>query len=240
MLQACNPLDFGSKPEAAVTTPPPSPPAQVAAVADPLPIAPVMPGGPPMPSRKPTASAGTTAAIPAVVVDPKAVPADAPAGAPPVAAQPAVYISNLNVDADLVAPTVCRKPAELVADHVRRLQTELMIAGLRCEKFAPGIAAKYNAFVRTFSKEMVVQTKTLQTVFRRQYGSGFMRQFDTYVTALANQVSAKSQKTFGYCRSVDALLDAVNAVTPKNLGVFSTTAPVLVRTRHDKACPGGA
>lgn len=228
MLQACNPFDSG-KPEAAVTTPVEQPQTQVVVAAALIPMVPVIPGGPPMPSRKPTAASGTTA----VTVDLKA--ADAPA-----VARPAVYISKLNVDADLVAPTVCRKPAELVADHVRRLQTEVMIAGLRCQKFTPGIAQKYNKFVRTFSKEMVTQTKTLQTVFRRQYGGGFMKQFDMYVTALANQVSAKSQKTYGYCKSVDALLDAVNAVKPKDLGTFSTTAPVLVRTRHDKACPGGA
>lgn len=224
-LQACS--MFGGKPEQAAVTPPAAQPEPVAvAVAEPVVTGPVMPGGPPMPSRKPTAAAGATIATPRPALP--AVPV-AP-GAPRIG--PGVMIQ-----ADSVAPKGCRKPDELAADDVRRLQTELMVAALRCHKDADlKIADKYNAFVRKFSDEMVVQTKTLQVLFKREYGGSHMKQFDIYVTALANEISQRSQRTAGYCKQVAALLDQVNAVKPKEIATFSSQAPMLVRTSLTTAC----
>ncbi|MFA5123110.1 hypothetical protein [Zavarzinia sp.] len=217
-LQACS---GSSKPEAAAT--PAAEPAVVAA-ADPEPVGPIVPGGPPMPSRKPTAASGSTVAVPKPVL-------------PAVAAGAAPVMPGNQIQADTVAPTVCRKTGEGAADDVRRLQTELMVAALKCHRDPSlKIADKYNAFVRKFSNEMVTQTTTLQALFKRQYGSAYMKQFDVYVTALANEISQRSQKTAGYCKIIDGLLDQVNAVAPKDIGNFSGQAPVIVRTSLNKPC----
>ncbi|MCF4164241.1 hypothetical protein L2U69_01105 [Zavarzinia compransoris] len=216
----------GGKPEAAATTPVPAEKPVVTAALEPEVTGPIVPGGPPMPRRKPTAAAGTTGAVPR-----PALPALPVAPGAPRIGPGAVVV------ADSVAPKGCRKPAELTADDVRRLQTEFMVAALRCHKVEGlGIADKYNTFVRTFSKEMVSQTKTLQTLFRREYGGSHMRHFDTYVTALANEVSQRSQRVSGYCEKVAGLLDAVNQVKPKDIGSFSNNAPIIVRTSLTKQC----
>ncbi|PWR23946.1 hypothetical protein [Zavarzinia compransoris] len=224
-LQACS--MFG-KPEQAATAPAagPQPEPVAVAAAEPLVTGPVMPGGPPMPSRKPTAAAGATIAAPRPALP--AVPV-AP-GAPRIG-------PGTQIQADTVAPKGCRKPAELAADDVRRLQTELMVAALRCHKDADlKIADKYNSFVRKFSDEMVAQTKTLQVLFKREYGGSHMKQFDIYVTALANEISQRSQRTPSYCKQVADLLDQVNAVKPKEIATFSSQAPVIVRTSLTTAC----
>lgn len=225
-LQGCS-MFGGGKPEAVVTAPVPAEkPVVVAAVEPELATGPVMPGGPPMPRRKPTAAAGATGAVPRPAMP--ALPV-AP-GAPSIG-------RGATVVADALAPKGCRKPAELTADHVRRLQTEFMVAALRCHKVEGlKIADKYNTFVRTFSKEMVSQTKTLQSLFRREYGGSHLRHFDTYVTALANEVSQRSQRDYAYCQKVADLLDAVNKVKPAEIGSFSTAAPVIVRTSLTKQC----
>lgn len=222
-LQACS---FSSKPESAVTDAKPVEPAPVAVAAVPENIGPIVPGGPPMPSRKPTAAAGATVAVPRPALP--AVPV-AP-GAPRIG-------PGARILADNVAPTVCRKPEEAMADDVRRLQTELMVAALKCHTVQElKIADKYNSFVRKFSDEMVSQTKALQSVFKRQYGSAYMKQFDIYVTALANEISQRSQQTPGYCKQIGDLLDLANAVKPKEIGGFSGQAPLIVRTSLNKPC----
>lgn len=223
-LQACSML--GGKPEvAAVTAPPPAPVAVAPVIPDV--VGPLIAGGPPMPSRKPTAAAGTTVAmsrpaLPALPVAP---------GAPRIG-------PGNQIQADVVAPTICRKPDEVSADDVRRLQTELMVAALRCHKNPDlKIADKYNAFVRKFSPEMVRQTKALQALFKRQFGTAYMKQFDIYVTALANEISQRGGKTVDYCKVADGLLDKVNAVKAEELGTFSATAPVIVRSSlNGKTC----
>lgn len=216
-LQGCS-MFGSSKPEATVTTPPPAPVAVVPAV--PEPVGPLIAGGPPMPSRKPTAAAGATVALTRPAMPSLPVAPGGPRIGP-----------GSQIQADTVAPTICRKPTEISADHVRRLQTELMVAALRCHKDpALKVADKYNAFVRKFSPEMVKQTNALQSLFKRQYGSAYMKQFDIYVTALANEISQRGGKTAGYCKLVDELLDKVNAVKVEELGTFSGTAPVIVRS----------
>lgn len=221
-LQACS---SSSKPEAAVTdVKPAEAPAVVAAVPEDL--GPIMPGGPPMPSRKPTAAAGATVAVPRPALPALPVAPGAPRITP-----------GAQIMADNVAPTVCRKPAEAAADDVRRLQTELMVAALKCHKDPSlKVADKYNTFVRKFSNVMVDHTKSLQSVFKRQFGSAYMKQFDIYVTALANEISQRSQRTAGYCKQIDELLDKANAVKPEEIGGFSGQAPVIVRTSLNKPC----
>ncbi|MDD3446299.1 MAG: hypothetical protein PHS60_12865 [Zavarzinia sp.] len=209
-----------------MTTPAPEAKPVVTAAVEPEVLGPVVPGGPPMPRRKPTAAAGATGAVPRPALPALPVAPGAPRVGP-----------GAIVVADAVAPQGCRKPAEMAADDVRRLQTELMVAALRCHKDEKlKIADKYNAFVRKFSDEMVSQTKTLQVLFRREYGGSHMRRFDTYVTALANEISQRSQRTAGYCQKVADLLDLVNAVKPKEIGTFSGTAPVIVRSSLKNPC----
>ena len=94
-------------------------------------------------------------------------------------------------------PKACQSAAEINAERVRQIQTEFMVAALKCRKDPQaGVLDRYNAFVRKFSPELVKQSNVLQSYFKRQYGAGHLKRYDSYITKLANELSTSLESVF--------------------------------------------
>jgi hypothetical protein len=123
-------------------------------------------------------------------------------------------------------PKACPTVAERDAERLRHLQTELMVAALKCRNNPQAnLTEPYNAFVRKYSDVLLVQSNVLQGYFKRQYGPGYLKKFDTYITQLANEVSRRSQTTPQYCQAVRPLLASVLQVEPARLASFDGKLP---------------
>jgi len=106
----------------------------------------------------------------------------------------------------------CMKPAEAVAEHVRILQTELMVGALKCAR-RPQLAlrAKYNAFVQAYTPQLIGYSEVLKGYFMRQHGPAFRPHMDRHITALANAVSRQSTAMDDYCERIASVGEALLA-----------------------------
>lgn len=103
-----------------------------------------------------------------------------------------------------------RNASERAAVNARLLQTEMMVAALTCD-----LRPQYNRAVRTFQKDLVRHGKVLRKMFRRDHGASAQRRLDKYITQLANDASARSNKDRAtYCRTATALFANVLASGP--------------------------
>jgi hypothetical protein len=134
-------------------------------------------------------------------------------------------------------PKACPTVAERDAERLRHLQTELMVAALKCRNNPQAsLTEPYNAFVRKYSDVLVVQSNVLQGYFKRQYGAAYLKKFDTYITQLANEVSRRSQTTPQYCQSVRPLLASVLEVEPARLASFDGKLPATQTVVQSPKC----
>ena len=121
---------------------------------------------------------------------------------------------SVTISAPAMAASSCPTPAETAAEHVRILQTELMVAALKCRARTDlNLYDKYNTFVRKYTPELVQHGKALTGYFERTYGAGYRQKLDKYITTLANSVSISSDKNAKFCDSLSAEADAVLAGT---------------------------
>ena len=111
----------------------------------------------------------------------------------------------------------CADTQDYGALSVRVLQSDLLVAGLRCRAHG-----KYNSFVRKFAPVLQVHGENLKKFFRTQYGSGSTKKLDVMVTQLANNASNRTGKdTHGYCATVGALFEEVMAIDSDKLAVYA-------------------
>lgn len=103
----------------------------------------------------------------------------------------------------------CYTAVEAGAVGVRQLQTELMVAALKCHNH--GYAPMYNAFVGKFRPNLSRNADVLRAHFSRAYGRDHARRFDTYITSLANEASIRSIRTSDYCASMGPVFDSLLA-----------------------------
>jgi hypothetical protein len=125
-----------------------------------------------------------------------------------------IVIAAVTTAAPALAAPQCPSLAEANAERVRILQTELMVAALKCRARTDlGLFEKYNTFVRTFTPELVEHGKALTSYFQRSYGSIYRQKMDTFITSLANTVSIASDKDPQFCDITSQRADAVLAGT---------------------------
>lgn len=107
--------------------------------------------------------------------------------------------------------------AERRAVEMRRLQSDMVVAALSC-----GMREEYNAATVKFMKEFARQGEALKRLFRRTYGRDRAeRELDRFVTALANEASARSLAHNGnYCVSAGLLFKDIMGLSPKDLAGF--------------------
>ena len=114
------------------------------------------------------------------------------------------------------AGELCLNASEATAERVRLVQTELMVAALKCRADRSlAIDEKYNRFIAAYTPELIAQAAVLKDRFRRRFGAAYQVHLDRYITGLANLVSLRSLDRPGFCQAAaaaaDRLLDAGDA-----------------------------
>jgi hypothetical protein len=117
----------------------------------------------------------------------------------------------------------CFRADELDSKRVRLLQTELMVAALTCRHHGLGFDEKYNSFIRKFDKRLGHHITVLRGHFKREYGSGFERQYDRFATDLANQASQRAQGGGAYCAATVELFDGILTKPEKDLEGYAAS-----------------
>ena len=117
--------------------------------------------------------------------------------------------------AGLTSPAIaqsCIRPAERVAVDFRAVQSHLMVAAIAC-----GRSEEYNLFVRRHQAELGAAHRTVFGVFRRTHGGQAQRQYDVYITNLANAQSQDGiRQGSHFCRDVGPLFQAALAATNRD------------------------
>jgi hypothetical protein len=135
-----------------------------------------------------------------------------------------IVIATVATASPAFAAPQCPSIAEASAERVRVLQTELMVAALKCRgREDLGLFEKYNTFVRKFTPELVEHGKTLTGYFQRSYGNSYRQKMDKYITSLANTVSIASDKDPQFCevssQRADAVLSGAGSVKLASLNI---------------------
>ena len=84
----------------------------------------------------------------------------------------------------------CFTQADVSAAKVRELQTRLMVAALRCRATGVNILASYNNFVGSAKPAIVAANEQLKAHFSAGGPVAGQREYDRYVTTLANAYGA--------------------------------------------------
>lgn len=114
------------------------------------------------------------------------------------------------------ALATCLQPQEQRAVDLRTVQSQLMVAAITCRR-----EDDYNRFVQRFQPDLARAHNVLGQYFRRAHGAAGQRQFDAYITNLANAQSQSALRQGShFCRNQEALwsnaaaLANANAVPP--------------------------
>ncbi|HLG87903.1 MAG TPA: hypothetical protein VKZ79_11995 [Alphaproteobacteria bacterium] len=122
------------------------------------------------------------------------------------------------------ANAACVPTADQKSVGMRALQTELMVAGLKCG------AERWNSFAKQFKTTLKSDADRLQSLFRKTYGRGGAERMNAFVTQLANDASQRSNGTAeaDYCRQENQLFEQVLALTGTELERFSASRALAV------------
>jgi hypothetical protein len=138
-------------------------------------------------------------------------------------------------------PGACQPTPEQASIGIRALQTELMVAGLKCS------AEQWNTFTAQFKTTIKKDADRLQRVFLKAYGRGGATQMNAFVTQLANDASQRSNGSSeaDYCKQEDVLYQKVLALSGEQLERFSAARDLAVPTpvalcKPDPETPAGA
>lgn len=115
----------------------------------------------------------------------------------------------------------CALPLERAALDARVLQSHAMVAALSCRQ-----EPRYNAFAQKFRSELVDHGAALRAFFHRAYGTGARGHLDSFVTGLANRVSAKSlADQLAFCAAAARLFDDLDRIRPEQFTPFAAGQP---------------
>jgi hypothetical protein len=132
--------------------------------------------------------------------------------------------STASKTAQPLAPGECGPTPDQASIGMRALQTELMVAGLKCS------ADQWNSFTAKFKATIKQDADRLQRVFSKTYGKSGASQMNAFVTQLANDASQRSNAfaEADYCKQEDVLFQKVLALTAAELEKFSAKRKVAV------------
>lgn len=118
----------------------------------------------------------------------------------------------------------CQPTPEQASVAIRALQTELMVAGLKCG------AEQWNNFTAKFKTTIKSNADRLQRLFNKTYGKSGPSRMNAFVTQLANDASQRSNRAAeaDYCREEDELFKQVIALTGAELERFSAGRSLAV------------
>jgi hypothetical protein len=124
----------------------------------------------------------------------------------------------------MTANAACVPTADQASVGMRALQTELMVAGIKCS------AERWNSFALQFKTTIKADADRLQSLFRKTYGKGGAERMNAFVTQLANDASQRSNGSAEaeYCRQEGELFEKVLALTGAELERFSASRALAV------------
>jgi hypothetical protein len=129
------------------------------------------------------------------------------------------------VMAGLVVPYAakadCAPPEVVKATQVRQLQTQLMVAALKCSHM-PQHAASYNSFVRSFGSQISESASVLMAHFKRTSPQP-QKSFDKFITQLANDASTYSINTPDFCDGMSTIFASVQSASGSELQTIAAT-----------------
>lgn len=108
-----------------------------------------------------------------------------------------------------IVPQKVKSPSSIqTAKHVRRLQSELMVAALGC-----GHRSQYNAFARSYRSDLKRNGKRLKSHFQSEHA------LNRYVTALANEASMAMAANADYCEQTGLAFDYLLSDAETGMGL---------------------
>src|SRR5579859_4746110 len=118
----------------------------------------------------------------------------------------------------------CKQTPDQASIGMRALQTELMVAGLKCS------ADGWNNFTAKFKTVIKTDADRLQHLFNKTYGKGGATHMNAFVTQLANDASQRSNQMTeaNYCQQEAQLFLKVLAFTGQELERFSVHRDLAV------------
>ncbi|MBF0166748.1 MAG: hypothetical protein HQL45_03880 [Alphaproteobacteria bacterium] len=116
----------------------------------------------------------------------------------------------------------CVGPEVVKATQVRQLQTQLMVAALKCSHM-PEHAASYNSFVRTFGSQIADSARVIMGHFKQANPKDSQRSFDRFITQLANDASTHSINATDFCENIGQTFNSVMGLRGPELASFAAT-----------------
>lgn len=130
----------------------------------------------------------------------------------------AAAVALLMSDGTAHAAKSCTSDSEYTSLSLRVLQSDLLVAGLRCRAHS-----KYNSFVNKFGGELQANGSALKKFFNARGGG---RQLDRMVTRLANDASSRAGvDTHSYCAGIGQMFDEVQAINKSDLRTYAMARP---------------
>ena len=115
---------------------------------------------------------------------------------------------SLGLLASAQAQTRCTSPTDAAAFEVGALKSELTVLAIDCR-----IEENYNRFVERYRSELVARDGVVNAWFKRAYGSSAQRNYDAYITLLANEQSVIAQhEGTDFCPRMTAMFAEVMAL----------------------------
>jgi hypothetical protein len=106
------------------------------------------------------------------------------------------------------AQTVCTSPAEEEAFQIGALKSELTVLAIGCKT-----EEAYNSFVMRYRAELVAKDNVVNAWFRHAYGRDAQKNYDAYITLLANEHSEQAQREGGdFCPRLLVMFKEVMAL----------------------------
>ncbi len=98
----------------------------------------------------------------------------------------------------------CTVPEDQVAFEVGALKSEMTVLATSC----PGADKQYNAFVERFRPQLLSSDAAVNAWFKRSYGRTAQREYDSYITTLANaQSQVGLHQGTNFCPRTDMIFD---------------------------------
>jgi hypothetical protein len=106
------------------------------------------------------------------------------------------------------AQTACSSPSDEAAFQVGALKSELTVLAIDCKH-----DEDYNRFVERYRSQLIAKDSVVNAWFKRTYGGAAQRNYDEYITLLANEHAEQAQhEGTDYCPRLLVMFNEVMAL----------------------------
>jgi hypothetical protein len=124
-----------------------------------------------------------------------------------------IVSAGLFASAAAQAQTVCTSAADEGAFQVGALKSELTVLAIGCRN-----EDAYNSFVERYRSELVAKDSVVNAWFKRNYGGAAQRNYDQYITLLANEHAQLAQREgTDFCPRLMVMFSEVMALPSPNV-----------------------